>query len=382
MGRKITRYIFNIWFATNCTQRVFHSKLLGFLILLNTLACSSEPPSPPNPDFSRIPFQSLSAYGLFSGKLSSLKAAPGVLPYDLATPLFTDYAHKARFVRIPPGSKANIDETGRLIFPDNTILVKNFFYPADFGKPKSPRDMVETRLLIQRNGQWEAFTYQWNEKGTDAHLMQVGNVRPVRWTDEYGAAHQLEYIIPNKNQCKSCHNAEDRIQPIGPKVRNLNFAIDYPDGTRENQLLKWQQVGYLPEIQPDTLHPAMPNWENPHTGSLADRAAAYLDINCGHCHRPGGPAQTTGTLLHWEEKSLARKGVFKSPVAAGKGSGDRHYGIVPGKPELSILLYRMESTDPGVMMPELGRVVPHKEGIALIREWIASLENTRDLEGK
>jgi glucan phosphorylase len=37
------------------------------------------------------------------------------------------------------------------------------------------------------------------------------------------------------------------------------------------------------------------------------------------------------------------------------------------------MVYRMKSTHPGVMMPELGRVTVHQEGIELISEWINSL---------
>lgn len=47
--------------------------------------------------------------------------------------------------------------------------------------------------------------------------------------------------------------------------------------------------------------------------------------------------------------------------------------IVPGAPDASILLYRMESTDPGIAMPELGRATVHKEGVALVRQWIESM---------
>ncbi len=53
--------------------------------------------------------------------------------------------------------------------------------------------------------------------------------------------------------------------------------------------------------------------------------------------------------------------------------GDREFDIVPGLPEQSILIYRLESTAPKAMMPQIGRAVVHEEGVALIREWIASL---------
>lgn len=326
-------------------------------------------------DFGQVPYPRLSQYGFFSGKLHRLQPAPGVLPYELATPLFTDYAHKARFVWMPAGVQAQVDERGYISFPDHAVLIKNFYYPADFRDASSKRDMVETRLLIQKNGRWEAFTYEWNSAGTDADLMQVGNIRPVGWISESGVKMEIDYIIPNKNQCKSCHNVKGDVQPIGPKIRNLNFDLTYPDGVKTNQLVRWQQAGYLApgNYAPET-HPALPKWDDPQSGPLAERAAAYLDANCGHCHRPEGPANTTGTYYHWEETELTRRGVGKAPVAAGKGSGGRHFGIVPGQPDASILVYRMESTDPGEMMPELGRVTAHREGIALLKEWIESLQ--------
>ena len=66
-------------------------------------------------------------------------------------------------------------------------------------------------------------------------------------------------------------------------------------------------------------------------------------------------------------------GVYKFPVAAGRGSGDRLFGIVPGRPDESILMYRLLSLDPGVMMPELGRRLVHDEAVELMREWIAAM---------
>ena len=108
-------------------------------------------------------------------------------------------------------------------------------------------------------------------------------------------------------------------------------------------------------------------------GSLNDRARAWLDINCAHCHQKGGPAETSGLFLNLEEKNATALGIFKPPVAAGRGSGNRKYNIVPGHPEESILQFRITSTDPGIMMPELNRRLVHQEGIQLIQDWIKSL---------
>lgn len=70
----------------------------------------------------------------------------------------------------------------------------------------------------------------------------------------------------------------------------------------------------------------------------------------------------------------SRLGVFKTPVAAGRGTGGRLHGIVPGQPRESIRHYRIETTRAGEMMPEFGRSLVHDEGPAFITEWIESLE--------
>ena len=63
----------------------------------------------------------------------------------------------------------------------------------------------------------------------------------------------------------------------------------------------------------------------------------------------------------------------KRPVAAGRGSGGFLFAIDPGHPETSILAYRMASSEPGVMMPQIGRTVVHEEGLALVRAYIAAM---------
>ena len=45
-----------------------------------------------------IPYDSLSRYGFFAGFISDQLPVEGVIPYELITPLFSDYAHKHRFI--------------------------------------------------------------------------------------------------------------------------------------------------------------------------------------------------------------------------------------------------------------------------------------------
>ena len=117
----------------------------------------------------------------------------------------------------------------------------------------------------------------------------------------------------------------------------------------------------------------MADWEDPETGSLEERAMSYVDANCAHCHNPHGPAGVSGLSLLYNESSKASLGICKPPVAAASGSGGREFSIVPGEPDSSIFIYRIESTDPGEMMPEVGRTLVHKEGVALLREWISAM---------
>lgn len=335
--------------------------------------------------FVREPFpEQLSAWGLFRGDGSTLEPNPGVIPYDVNTPLFSDYAEKFRTVWMPPGQPAGYSDTDAFDFPVGTILSKTFMYPRD-ASASGPRRgsagnrehryrLIETRLLVRGENGWVALPYIWNDEGTEATLEIVGSAIPVSWTHPSGTVKQIHYMVPNTNQCLGCHESRKRMTPLGLKARHLNRDYAYDEG-QENQLVRLTRAGYLrgaPEL------PKVPRnavWNDPGSGNLESRARAYLDANCGHCHNPTGPAASSGLYLaatEWEPRAL---GVCKSPVAAGRGSGQgRPFDIVPGKPDLSILPFRMASVDPGIMMPELGRSLVHEEGVQLVREWIAGLQ--------
>lgn len=306
--------------------------------------------------------ENLSDYGFFKGTLKDQIPSDGVVLYTLNSPLFSDYASKLRFVKLPKGQSVSYNPDSVLQFPVGTAIVKTFYYPVDERNPKKGRRLMETRVLLHEAKGWVALPYIWNKEQTDAVLEVAGGSDQVSWIDGSGKKQSFEYQVPNMNQCKGCHERSGEMTPIGPSVRQLN------DG---HQLQNWSTIGLLTGLPKDHI-PALVNYSDA-SASLDDRVKAYLDINCAHCHNPTGPARSSGLYLTWNSKDRTAYGFLKPPVAAGRGSGNLSYDIVPGKPEQSILHYRMASRDPGVMMPELGRQLTHHEGVELVRSWIASL---------
>jgi uncharacterized repeat protein (TIGR03806 family) len=299
----------------------------------------------------------LADYGLFD---AASRPAPGVQRYTLNTPLFSDGAEKSRYVWLPPGTAAEYRASGALAFPIGTVLVKRFAFPVDARQPGRNLTPIETRLLIHRPAGWVALSYV--EEGGEAVLKRAGKRVAVTTTDAAGRPLTIDYAVPNQNQCKTCHQSGEAITPIGPTAANLN------DG---RQLLQWQASGRLMNL-PAAGVPRLARWDDA-AAPLDARARAYLAVNCGHCHNRAGFASNSGLWLDPDEREPAHLGINKRPVAAGRGSGGLEFSILPGQPDKSILLHRMLSSEPGVMMPQFGRSLIHAEGVALLRQWIAAM---------
>ncbi len=305
----------------------------------------------------------LSEWRLFTGDLATLTPNERVLPYDLNTPLFSDYAQKSRVIWMPEGAAARYDGAETFEFPQGTVIAKTFSYPGR---------IIETRILVNTRNGWVGLPYVWNEKQTEATLEIAPDPVNVEWTHPSGEHLRFRYAIPNTNQCKGCHERAKRVTPIGPKARHLNRDFQYTNGV-ENQLVHWTNAGYLSGAPAPGNAPRNAVWNQPESGTLEQRARAYLDANCAHCHNPQGPADNSGLYLTATQTDPLRLGFCKVPVAAGHGAGDLRFDMVHGKPEESILVRRMNSLEPKVMMPELGRAIVHREGVALIRDWVASV---------
>ncbi len=324
----------------------------------------------------------LSSYRFFADV--GLAPNDGVVPYDLTSTLFSDYSVKVRHVYVPDGQTIAYDEVDSFDLPVGAVVLKTFSFPADLRAPEADVRVVETRLMVRTATGFKGVTYVWNDDQTDATRKLAGAALPISFVHTDGETRELAYIVPNENQCKECHEEVDGVLGlVGPKARHLNRDFDYGgDAGVANQLQHWSDLGILTgaPADPGANAPRTPVFDDPATGTLEERARAYLEINCAHCHNPEGRARTSGLNLRFDNPDLLSYGVCKPPVAAGGGSGGLQYNIVPGAPDDSILVFRMESTEPDVQMPELGRALVHAEGVAIVREWIASLAGTCDVE--
>ena len=315
-------------------------------------------------DFSKAP-KFLSEFGFFQDMQNQIPVKD-VHPYSLVSPLFSDHTDKLRFVYVPEGQKLGYVKDKVFIFPVGSTLIKTFAYLNKNGPLE--QQLLETRLLINTNEGWKAISYVWNEEQTDAKRAIAGATIPTTFIDSQGNLVGVRYRAPNQNQCKECHQVNKVTTPIGPKARNMNKDLNYQSGEM-NQLLYWAALGWIDQKLDSTPISSYADVN----ASLNDRARAYLDINCGHCHIPGGSADTTGLYLNFIEDSQEKLGIYKKPVAAGRASGNLKYSIVPGHADDSIMIFRMESLDPGIMMPESGRALADEAGIKLIRDWINKL---------
>ena len=314
---------------------------------------------------SNAPPKYLSEFGFFQDMQNQIPSAE-VHPYSLVNPLFSDYTDKLRFVYVPEGQKLAYVKDKVFQFPVGSTLIKTFAYLNTQGEMDA--QLLETRLLINTSEGWKAISYVWNQDQTDAKRSVAGATIPTTFINSVGAKVDVRYRAPNQNQCKECHQVNQVMTPIGPKARNMNKNVNYASGDM-NQLLYWAAQGWIESKLNADL---MQSYENENV-SIDERARAYLDINCGHCHIPGGSADTTGLYLNLTEETKEHLGIFKKPVAAGRASGNLKYSIVPRKSDKSIMIYRMDSLDPGIMMPESGRALADEAGIKLISNWIDQL---------
>ncbi len=338
-------------------------------------------------DLAADPPQLLSEMNLMRWEGDAVVYEENVEPYTLAVPLFSDYALKDRAIFIPEGTQIEFADTEVFEFPVGTVILKSFMFPADLRSPEENVDIIETRVLVRYEDGWQAFPYVWDPEINDAVLQVQGDARPISFTDLEGNMQTANYLVPQKNQCRDCHELKDLdtdvnfITPIGPKARHLNRDSEVHAGA--NQLTHLADAGKLSGLP--AMDQVEKDWdfreldETPvaemDRETLVKASRDYLDVNCAHCHNPAGVNGISSQLfLNYDNTDEFHLGLCKKPGSAGKGGEGRDYDIVPGDAEASILVYRTETLDVGAMMPLIGRSLTHDRGIELLRAWIDGMD--------
>lgn len=311
----------------------------------------------------------LSDYGLFKGLPNTVSNSIGGIHYKLGSELFSDYARKYRYIYLPDGSKLTYQNQNTIGFPVGTVLVKVFALP-DVSTDILSERIIEVRLMVLRENGWIFIPYAWDEDIQDGRLAIGGSSTAVNFKHN-GKQLEFNYESPSLFRCESCHQVlnDKKITflPIGPKVHHLNQTISI-DANEVNQLEYWQELGLI-DLPDNTLLPFAPDWRD-NSQDLQQRAKAYLDINCAHCHNPQGAAALSGLRLEYTRTNLDHSHGICNSSHGWRGGG---FDIWPGRGDESSIPKRMELDGATDRMPPIGRAVSDDEAIALIREWIDSM---------
>lgn len=356
-----------------------------FFFALFLFSCSSDseeyideplPVSPVNFDINSVPYLTLSEYNFFEGDIKELNPVYGVVPYELITPLFTDYALKKRFIWMPAEQKANYVSDGEIFnFPVGTVIIKNFYYNEVI--PGNVTKILETRLMIKMPKEWIFAQYIWNEEQTEAQYDMDGRNVPIQWLQN-GQQIQVNYRIPSQSECLMCHKTIGEAIPIGPKPQNINSIFNYADGVK-NQMQKWEEMGYLDSNYPAGITTTV-KWSDP-SQPVELRMRSYFDSNCAHCHTTGGHCDYRPIKLAFNESSnLTNLGVCIEPdenISFWIDENPTHI-VVPGDINNSVMFHRMNTTEDAIKMPLIGKSLIHEEAVDLLVEWINSLNGNCD----
>lgn len=336
--------------------------------------------SPVDVDLSLVPYPKLSDYKFFDGEMKNQIPALDVIPYELISSLFSDYAHKKRFIWVPKGLKANYNGDDEIVeLPTGSAIIKTFYYNNVL--PSNETKIIETRLMIRKEGEWIFANYVWNDEQTEAFLDMEGSTIPISWTDENNVVKNVDYRIPNEVQCIVCHKSKSYVDgvytqvniPIGLKPQNLNKPYNYGSEIK-NQLSKWMELGILENFSLPSEENTTVNYAD-QSKSLDQRVRSYVDINCAHCHSATGHCDYRPLVLNYAEtnNNLTNMGVCVDTEDMQNFESALSKLVTPGNIERSMLYFRINTIDETYRMPLHGRAIIHQEGIELVEEWINSL---------
>ena len=368
--------------------------------------------------------RSLSDSGLFAS-VKQHEMHPGMIPYSVNSPLWSDGSFKSRFVFLPSTTTIDGKQQPTQIdfqtkdswdFPEGTVTVKSFSVEEREGDVSSRR-WIETRFMTKQQGEWIGYSYAWNAAQTDATLVEKeGRDVVLKVADAAGALVDQKWRFPSRTECMVCHSRAAKFV-LGLSSMQLNREHDY-GGVKANQLEVFEWLGLLKanwktdvaaaverefsetgrsavEIKKETDQLKVSNGQravlessllvrpatyfdrlpDPYdeTVDVAARVRSYLHSNCAQCHvdAGGGNAQIQVNFATALDKM---KMIDVVPLHDRFGKEDARL-IAPGSPDRSVLLHRMSIRGRG-QMPQLATSKVDEQAVRLLTKWIAELPLT------
>lgn len=309
--------------------------------------------------------------GAFSN-LAALTPAPGVVPYAVNLPFWSDGAEKHRWFQVPGTNRLTFTPEGPWLSPTGTVWVKHFDLPLG-PAPTDRRQPLETRFLVRNAAGVYGITYRWTSS-TNAVLVPDAGATAVYLVGEGTNAHTVTWRFPSRAECLACHNAASG-GSLSFETAQLSRPVTTPDGTATNQITLLARAGYFhnPPDHPGAArrHPALDD----ERVSLEARARSYLAVNCAPCHRPEG-AIGGGFFDTRLETPTEAAGLIDGRLNDTGDNPDLRV-VVAGHPESSALVRRLLSTGSD-RMPPISSGVTDDAGVALLERWISSAASRPD----
>ncbi len=147
------------------------------------------------------------------------RAAPGVVPYAVNAPFWSDGADKEPFIAIPDDAALTVREGGAIELPRNGVAMKHF---------RIGGKLVETRLFVRHaDGGHAGYTYASQDDEKDAVLANAQGEARV-----FGGQ---TWRYPSRAQCLTCHNAAAAAgSTLGLELRQLQRGSQLADLARQD----------------------------------------------------------------------------------------------------------------------------------------------------
>lgn len=300
--------------------------------------------------------------------LTNLVTAPGIIPYGVNSPFWSDGAGKERWIAVPTGQKIGFSANDSFSFPAGTVFIKNFEVTVD--ETKGTKRRLETRFLVREaNNAIYGVTYRWRADNSDADFVPSPQTEDIEIKTATGVRKQTWYY-PGPLDCVVCHNPNSG-GVLGVTARQLNGSFAYSaTGVTDNQLRTWNHLGMFDSpLNESTLTnaPVLASLDNTNF-SIEYRVRSYLDSNCSQCHRPNGTATYFDARI---STPLAKQKLLDGPLVEPLGDPLSRV-VTAGDVAHSALPARIDRLGK-YQMPPLARNTIDTNAVNLITEWIHSL---------